>query len=329
MGFLAAQAGSQTTSHYPTPYGTNMPRVVAIVDTNLYRGTSDAIVEDLRWLESRAGVQPTTSFHATTELLAHVESAADPSYGACRAALKRLWQHCAVYSIRDSTLRFAADANAMLAKTLFDGHAPWGSELATKTSLLVKRIALRGGDVSPDLSHDLRVIRRFRDDAELRFATMLADIRRQLGLDNKAGSDFAPSARPTPHEFLQSGALRSLAAYALVMSCASELRLSVHDGEMARRAATLGPHIPTALMVFEGAVNKVVSGGATPENFVNSLWDLHLALFAAESMRLEGHPVVVVTEDKPLLRAAAATGASSRVLNLNDYRDFLLTRAAA
>ncbi len=306
-----------------------MPRVVAILDTNVYRRTSAQMVDHLGWLESRAGVRPTTSFHATTELLAHMESPDDPECGACRAALKRLWQHCAIYSISSSTLRFAAETNAMLAKTLFGSQVPWGNELARKTSLLVKRIALGDGDPSPDLSPDLRVVRQFRDEAESRFAGMLTDIRRQLGLDEGAVSDFAPSARPTPREFLRSGAIRSIAANALVMNCASELRLSVNESDIARRAAILEPHIPTALTVLEATVDKVVLGGAAPYNCSNSLWDLHLALFAAESMRVDGHPVVVVTEDKPVLRAAAVTGASSRVLNLNAYCEFLVTRGAA
>lgn len=306
-----------------------MPRVVAIVDTNIYRGTADDIVEDLRWLESRAGVQAMASFHATTELLAHMESAAETDYGACRAALKRLWQHCARYSLGDSVLPFAADVNGMLARTLFDRHAHWGRALAARTASLVKQIALCPGELTSDIRHDVKVVRRFRDDAESRFAAMLADMRRQLGVDPKAASDFTSAARPTPHEFLQSGALRSIAAYALVMNCASELGLQLSMDVLEQRAAILAPHIPTALTLFELTVDRIVSAGATPDTHANALWDLHLALFASESVRVDGHPVVVVTKDKLVHRAAAATDAVRRVLDLNTYRDFLLSRARA
>ncbi len=308
-----------------------MPRVIAIIDTNVYRGQPDRVIDDLQWLEGRSGVRAMTSFHATTELLSHVHSVTDSSYGASRAALKRLWRHCAVYSLSDSGLPFAADPNGILAKTLFSRRAHWGDELAIQTASLVKRIALQPDDgaLEPHLLHDLTVVRRFRDDAESRFATMLAETRRQLGLDKNVSSDFAPSARPTPRDFLQSGMLRSIAAYALVTNCASELGLRPSHSDIAQRASALEPHIPTALAAFESAIHRVVAAGAAPENCVNSLWDFHLALFAAESMRIDGHPVIVVTEDKPVRRAAATTGASSRVLSVDPYRAFLLARAAA
>ena len=225
---------------------------------------------------------------------------------------------------------FRSGPNGILAKTLFDRRPEWGDTLALKTASIVKRIALDNDDELPEaLSHDLAVVRRFRDDGETRFVTTLAEIRRQLGLDHNAPSDFASSERPTPSDFLRSGIVRSLGAHALTMNCAAELRLRVSTDEIARRAAILEPHIPTALAVFESVIAKVVSAGAAPHNHSNSYWDFQLALFAAESMRVEGRPVIVVTEDKPVRRAALDTGASDRVLDLNGYREFLHKRLPA
>lgn len=307
-----------------------MPRVVVIVDTNLYRGMSDRAVDDLCALEGRADVRAMVSFHATTELLANVSDATGPAYPASRAALRRLWKHCSVYSLADSSLPFAADINGILAKTLFAERASWGSELARKTAAMVKRIALADYDEMPaELAHDLDVVRRFRDNGEERFAATLTYIRRQLGLDGSAPSDFRASERPTPDDFLRSGILRSLGAHALVMNCASELRLQISDDDTARRAAILAPTIPTALAVFESAVVKVVADGASPTKHSNSYWDFQLALFAAESIRINGCSVVIVTEDKPVHRAAEATGAGERVLTLDAYRRFLLKRLPA
>lgn len=307
-----------------------MPRVVVIVDTNLYRGMSDQVVDDLRSLEGRADVQAMVSFHATTELLSHVAAPTDAGFGASRAALKRLWAHCAVYSLNDSSLPFAPDVNGILARTLFDRRAPWGDELAGKTTSIVKRIALSEADDSLDeLSTDLGIIRRFRDDGETRFATALREVRRQLGLDSDATSDFAASDRPAPSDFLSSGTLRSLGAHSLVMNCASELRLQVSEGRIVALARILEPTIPTALAVFESAVVKVVSDKAKPEKHANTYWDFQLAFFAADSIRVSGRPVIVVTEDKPVHHAAAATGAGARVLDLDQYRTFLLNRLAA
>lgn len=307
-----------------------MPRVVVIVDTNLYRGMSDRVVEDLRWLEGRADVQAMASFHATTELLAHVSIATDSGFRASRAALKRLWAHCSIYSLADSSLPFAPDLNGILARTLFDTRAPWSHELVRKTTSIVRRIALSNvGDALDGLSTDLGVIRRFRDDGETRFATTLAEIRRQLGLDSNAASDFPASERPTLSDFLCSGLLRSLGARTLVMNCASELRLQIKEDRIVELARILELTIPTALAVFESAVVKVVSDKATPKKHANSYWDFQLAFFAADSIRVSGRPVIVVTEDKPVRSAAAATGAAARVLSLDEYRAFLLKRLAA
>ncbi len=79
------------------------------------------------------------SFHATTELLAHASSVTDPGYGASRAALRRLWQHCSVYSLTDSGLPFAADPIGVLAKTLFNTRAAWGDALALGSACQVWR----------------------------------------------------------------------------------------------------------------------------------------------------------------------------------------------
>jgi hypothetical protein len=307
-----------------------VPRLITIIDTNLYRSTSDATIEDLRRLETLSGVEPMASFPAVTELLARAASSADSGHRTCRAALRRLWLHCAVYSVTDSAVNFAADPNGLLSKTLFDRAVATRHELADHMSSLVQRIALRSVDEPiDDIARQPALVRNFRDEVERRFSDMLAYLRRQFGLDKNADSDFDPSQRPDPREFVRSGRAAFAAAYGMVTNAASEVGIRLEESQLRTLAAILGPTIPTAIAIYTQVFEKVLFDGADPGKHANSIWDLHLGLYAAESMRVRGLPVIVVTEDLGIRSAAATTGARDRVLSLAAYRDLLRSRLAA
>ena len=72
-------------------------------------------------------------------------------------------------------------------------------------------------------------------------------------------------------------------------------------------------------LIADSSVSTPVPGGA------NSAWDLKVAFHASRGASLSGIPVLVVSDDKRLLRAAREAGEPMRVARMNEYQSLLTT----
>jgi len=232
-----------------------------------------------------------------------------------------LYDHCFAGRTGSAASQFVPDPNALLALSVFGRPIPDQSVLAGNFAAMISDIGQgRAPDLVPGLREVLDLVSSHRDRLEARFVEMLQGMRRQVGLDPDAASDFPEDQRPTPRQFAFGPELPLVGAGALVLIAAAECDLTVDEADLDKLGADLLERIPTAIDFFVQVIGKVVIDGASPMRHANSLWDTHFATLASEWLRFEGLPLVLVTDDKDVLRAARRTQAENRVLSRIDYR---------
>jgi hypothetical protein len=143
-----------------------LPRLIALFDANPYRVLStglsrsdaDAAIDELRQRERGASIDSFASTWTAIELLVHLADPCDPAYAACRAALRSMWRHAAIYDGSQSLLRFAVDSEAQLASALFGVELADRQEATWVYNTLVRRTAESKShddlaDIRPALLH--------------------------------------------------------------------------------------------------------------------------------------------------------------------------------
>lgn len=301
-----------------------MSRFISIADTNFYRANSDRSLATLRDLERRARVRPMASFLASSELLSHVADPTGTHYPTCRAAVRKLFIHCRQRSHPESALPIIADPNGILALTLFGRRHPSRFSLAQSFGTLIRRVAnARDDDNLSDISFYLSRIRDHRDRVETQFVNSLEDLRRQFGCDGTHESDFEPSERPTPEQFLASPEAPILCASAMVMNSAVEHGINLDDSDLREGAKSLLPEAAAALHIYLARLRKVLLERASPRKQANFIWDIYFALLSGTHLSVSQAPVLVVSDDKEIKRASSIAGGKSRVLSLNEYTELL------
>lgn len=301
-----------------------MARAYVVADTNFYRSCSDGDMEAIASLETRADVVPLATYLACSELLPHAADEASPASRSCRAAIRRLYHHCFARHRATGAPPFAPDTTALLALDLFGRPIPDQSILTGKFAGMVADIGHGDApDSVPGLRAVLDLVTRQRNLAESRFVAMLEGVVRQLGLNPDARSEFPEDQRPSPQQFAQEDTLRRLCAGAIALSVANDCGLEISDAEIFTRGEALQTRIPTAIDFLAQVIRTVVIDRASTVRHANSLWDTHFATFASQALRFEGTPILLVTDDRAVLRAAARTHAEARVLTQRAYTSFL------
>ena len=307
----------------------HMPRFAAIADTNFYRSNTELSLATFRDLEHRANVRPMASFLASSELLSHVADPTSRDYRPCRAAVRRLFIHCHRASLHEPALPIIADPNGILALSLFGRQHPSRFTLAESFGTLIRRVAnANEDDQLSDICHYLSRVRSHRDQVEARFVDSLENLRRQFGRDTTLESDFPPSERPTPDEFLASDEAPILCASAMVMNAASEHGITLDDSTLRQRAKSILPEAAAAVHIFLERLRKVLLEGASPRRQANFIWDIYFALLSGSHLSAGQAPVLVISDDKAIQRASEVAGGNSRVLSSSEYMA-LLNRLAA
>lgn len=99
-----------------------MPRLVSVLDSNVYRSINDGDLHRLIALERSRSVISSPCYPVVQELLAHLALDQDPDFASCYAGLSRLGAHCRRYDGQRYYLVFLADAIEQVADLLFSTY---------------------------------------------------------------------------------------------------------------------------------------------------------------------------------------------------------------
>lgn len=308
-----------------------MPRLAVVLDTNAYRGIGKEAFDALRRDESHHSVVAFASYIVATELLAHLAAEDDRDFGACLHATARLGTHCSRWDGSASNLGFMQLADSQIIRQLFGVSLESNETKAAGYSTIIGAITSSPCPASAlQFQEGLTQLRDQVAQAEQEFADRLWNkVVMTLEPSALSWNDITKSAkRAGLLAALDAGHGLGLVAGTIVDRAAGKAGLRLTAPERDRAIARAIVLFPTAIHHHDLLIRELVTKGQDmrkPER-ANSVWDHDLTFSTAPGANVSGIPLVLVTADPLILRAAAAGGMTSRIWALVDYRKRLTDR---
>jgi hypothetical protein len=291
------------------------PHLIVVFDTNAYISIGRAELDDIIASETSAGVMALVSVWSCLELLSRIASPNARKGDRALAALKKISAHAGYTSSDGPRIRVHEAGEFTLVRGLF-GQEPDEPLLEIG---FVADLVVAASHMPPD---------EFRAEhaSELaRIAERVAAEERRIGGFPAASSAISAGSRrappgPTPLSL-------GIIAAGLVQVLAEQYGVELDPVNSQRAVTLLTQNFPVALAFVYHLIADVSQESGVPGG-VNSAWDLKIAFHAARGAAIQGLPVVLVTDDGRLHRAAFETGDELRVVKLSNYRSLISDTAA-
>jgi hypothetical protein len=299
-----------------------LPRLQVAFDTNVYRGIADSRFDRLRHLERNHSVIGVASYWVAAELLSHLASPSDPDLPHALSALRRLVRHCRQYDGSQPTLPFIGDVYSQVAFIVFGRRLPDTADNAFFAAL-VGAVADEPGGLDAH-RESLTAIAEQVSNKEAGFAEniwqniIVASIpeARTWGdlVRNKEKYDQALAELDSPEA-------ERLTAAMLVDGAVEKMGITLSGEDREAKVDEVLRMVPRAVRIHNGILRSLVRDSrdlSKPWNS-NTLWDIHIAFCASTFVGLGARPLWLVTNDRPILRAARDTGMDWAIRSLDEY----------
>jgi len=296
-----------------------------LLDSNAYRGMSDARFDALIDAERRRGVARYCEPFVISEFLAHLADQADPAFGSCRRAVVRVYRRCNVAAggecgiLRDSEARLCE----FITGKVLEKHDAYTEQVVAP---LVGDIGLTPLDrpLPPGMEPHLRLIAAHMAEVEAQFADVGRGLKTVIetavaGEDREGRKATMKGARRT-HE---SPDTRRNFAETIIRQAYENAGLAppdpLPDALVARVLKGAAAAIEFEALIWE----KLAFDGANPEKtrIRNLRWDQRIAFNIGQTMR--SRPLWLVTDDGAFAKVAKAVGHEDRVRTLAGYERWL------
>lgn len=294
-------------SDWLTPGRTTL---LVVFDTNVYRGLNDGELDRIRAAEVAAGVLALGTVWSCLETLSHLGAESPQARARALATLRRIWRHVGYKAEEGPRLRLHEAGEVALVRGLF-GQTPDEPllELAFVGDQVVSAITQRPG--GPSQGDHLSSIRRRVEAEERQFESLTVERPPAPGAAKEA---LGAEGYHVP---------RLIVAAGLIQALAEKYSVALTDVDAGGAATRVSRAFPVAMQFLCDLIADAGSSGVTPGGG-NSAWDLKLAFHAGSGAAIAGVPVLLVTGDRRLLRAAQRAGHAQRVVRLEQYQALLV-----
>lgn len=317
-------------------------RVVAF-DTNAYRSLAfRASPEEARWKarvlverERTHGIQALTYPTVLWELMAHLDSPTDPSYGVAKAAVVAAVEHTSVPigDVKHPAIWLSPDLQ--LCRSLWDVTPKKLLETDDLLRGIAARVAQDPSEAALDrIRQDLVAVSHKVKDAERDFAMSM----QQHLMANLEAEACARGSRPSRKDLLRAyvgnlGTERAREAVALahVLRAMSYTEVTETPEETQQKARWVADKFRVAVTLYTEVVGKITRSDwdLTTGKGPNYLWDLQVAFLVGNEHSVEGRPATIVTDDEDIVGAAATSGARSVIMSYQEYRQSISSSTTA
>ena len=309
-----------------------MPRLCTVYDTNVYRGLAASRFAQLLKLERNHSVIGYANYATATEILSQLATPDTPDGRSASAAAGRLVQHCTEYDGSTYSVRFVAPPLEQIARYIFGVEPTGQEEFATGYGRI-----LGGWVTEPEhhlafatvLSGIAEHSASLRDDY---VGTLWRTVVRTIAPDAKTWSDVGES-RELRERLLAAIALgtgRGILALGLASQAGGLIGRSVPAADEARVTAHIlenfGLIVEYRHRVLEGLVRN--GPDMSKRKRANGVFDVHVCGSISGVASLRGVPVVLVTDDRDILDAAAAISYDAEVKAVDGYEALLSSNSA-
>jgi hypothetical protein len=301
-----------------------MPRRIVVFDTNIYLALGIDRTVDLTRRQRAASVISGANIWAVAELSSHLGNADDPHFGRCLGALRSLWQHCKLYDGTGPYLPFVSDTEEQLCTMLFGRPVPGREAEIVAAGAFVRRVAT--SESTAELAALLPTLTGLRGHiarVEAEFVDSMSDMVRHLDPAAQGWETFRtdPERRRAILSRIDAGVGLRNVAEALVKTAGRLVGATLEGEAFERRVDFALATFGTPIHFFDAIVRKLVDGGIdmSKPGRANSIWDLQIAFYGLPGSTVDGAPLVLVTDEHAIHRAAAKAGDASSVMYLRDF----------
>jgi hypothetical protein len=316
-------------------------KTLVVFDNNAYGDLMEGVaLTDVRpavgrlvLQERAADIQAIASPYVMLECAALL---ADPS----KRAHDRAWsntlaltEHCSVYTAEGRILGLMEDMESQICRMLYDRVPP---EIAASVDRVSSLLEYTSESVDRSRLDAVRGdFQEIADRVEAAEQAFVDDVRRHVvEAVNPAATDWNPLKSNPDLRRAALGFLRSPEAvigFAKMHVLKANLHLGIVDSpaEIEEKAKWVAERFRTPAMIYVEILTRIFSTGfnVSKAKNANSLWDIYIAFSTGAAHAIGGRPVLLVTGDDMVLKAAKAASARDHVLTLDEYRALLAKHA--
>jgi len=305
-----------------------MPRLVVVYDTNVYRSIGHRAFAELRSHERGRSILGYANYGTVREILSHLAEPESEDAAHASAAAARLVEHCTEFDGSMHVVRFMASPMGQVTRYLF-GRTPATEEDPNFYGALLGGW-VRNAEMRPQLAGHLQAIAaETLRERQTWVETLWETVVKTVAPDATVWSDVAKDSERRAailqrvqsregHQLLARGMLQSAAAAAgHVVAAEDEERLTKAILENFRIMIEYRHNVISDLIVKGPDMSRRVRS--------NGVFDQIVCGATGAQARVRGCPVVLVTDDREILRSARASGMELEVIMLAEYWSVLET----
>ncbi len=289
---------------------------VTLLDTNVQRGLSSAAFDSLIAAEAAQGVQQYADVWTMMELIAHLASPEDLSYGFAREAMRRLNRRSLLPL--DRPPRVIAPSEVQMARLVFG--APLSGQEANVAEFVELARAIGTADPADDLAafaSPIQQIAAHVGEKESWFASYFSDLRQQV--NEAAGAASNQERNKIIRTFTRSDEAFRLDAIAHAKRAFDQAGEAAPEPIPADVISRVMPATASASHAVGVLVERIMCDNAdlTKSRIRNLLWDQEIAGSIGQS--INSLPLLVVTSDSYFRDAAARASHAAAVCSPDEY----------
>jgi hypothetical protein len=303
---------------------------IVVFDNNAYgdmlssrlQGDLNECLRGLTADEARAGVEARACPTVMAELIASWADSSSPAHAPSVASIKALVRHC---TGRSGALAMIADEQSIACNAIFGTVPPLLDGNNRRLAGLCRSIAA-GRTLTPPEMENVKALRARVEAQERGFVDSMKQVQRDLG-----GYDYNQAERKKAFDDYTKSSEWSLAYGQMALDrCIDASGQSVDAARRDEAVKALLGMSKASLALWTEFFENLLVNGAKPDRRKreNLIWDCQI-LAAAENLLVDGVPILLVTSDRAMIRAAGSAQRAHACMSYGDYRDWLLRRMAA
>lgn len=307
----------------------SIARLFVVADSNFYRGVTQTDILNLSKLEAEQDVVPLAGFWPAIELLSHLADPHSQAFGPAISATRKLVSHCGYVAGGDQRVRMMEDGELQMCRGLF------GVELSTRVlevgilSTLLAKIHSFPSAFSADEMQSIVDLKVRVDAREASFAAAMSSSKQIL--EEIVAGGGAKNIAGARREFLRSldePGRRRWTASAIASQVATRAKVDPAIAVTPAVVETVLLGFPVSVEFFVGLLR---SAGESDINWAktrnrNSMWDWLLSFHAAPHVEVNGRPVLLISSDSRLRKAASDAKRDSWVVSVQEYEELVTRR---
>ncbi len=314
-------------------------KIAVIFDTNSYRNfvrgkNFDEVIEltnKLRKQEKTKDIRPSASVIALIEMIANLAEGKNGfNYNDCLNGIVAMSYHC--FDNVEQAPRIIPHAYLLIAKSFFHQLPSQVEENVKNLGGLLndfkndKDIAIRHYEKQATFENYKEYIGNLETGFSQQIIALIDGVKSEIKKDSPDIS--SKHLREKMLNYIDSDLFYNNMSIAILTALSNKMGLSYSQSEFKKMGTFLSENFPFASGFFKWICYEVVdknidlNSKTSKEKRWNWIWDYNVS-FSVSNSTVQGREVILVTSDKDLKQMLADTGFGARVMELDDYLDFV------